>query len=85
MWGDWTHIELKSWLDRSSRTFILHGGPLRPVVVGVHPRTLDVRSYLLYIWQTSEEGGEAVAEIVLVMIMVIALGITSDCTRWVSG
>ena len=27
-----THIELKSWLDRPSGTFILHGGPLRPVV-----------------------------------------------------
>ena len=26
------YIELKSWLDRPSGTFILHGGPLRPVV-----------------------------------------------------
>ena len=32
LWGEWTHIELKSWLDRPSGTFILHGGPLRPVV-----------------------------------------------------
>ena len=33
LWGEWTHIELKSWFNKSSGTFILHGGPLRPVVV----------------------------------------------------
>ena len=30
--GEWGHIELKSWLDRTSGTFGLFGGPLRPVV-----------------------------------------------------
>lgn len=32
LWGGWTHFELKSWFDRPTGTFILHGGPLRPVV-----------------------------------------------------
>ena len=32
LWGEWGHIELKSWLDRPSGTFCLCGGPLRPVV-----------------------------------------------------
>ena len=32
LWGEWGHIELKSWLDRSSGTFCLYGCPLRPVV-----------------------------------------------------
>ena len=32
LWGEWGHIELKSWLDRPSGTFCLYGGPLRPVV-----------------------------------------------------
>ena len=30
---EWGHIELKSGLERSSRTFCLYGGPLRPVVI----------------------------------------------------
>ena len=31
-WGEWGHIELKHELDRSSGTFFLSGGSLRPVV-----------------------------------------------------
>ena len=32
LWGEWGHIELKRELDRSSGTFFLYGGLLRPVV-----------------------------------------------------
>ena len=32
LWGEWGHIKLKSWLETSSGTFCLYGGPLRPVV-----------------------------------------------------
>lgn len=32
LWSEWTHIELKSWLDRTSAIFCLYGGPLRAVV-----------------------------------------------------
>ena len=34
-WGEWGHIELKHELDRSSGTFFLSGGSLRPVVVNM--------------------------------------------------
>ena len=40
LWGEWGHIEFKSGLDRSSGTFCLYGGPLRPVVVRVETKPL---------------------------------------------
>ena len=49
-WGEWGHIELKHELDRSSGTFFLCGGSLRPVVSRLLHRIPISISYPLFIW-----------------------------------
>ena len=61
LWGEWGHIELKSWLDRPSGTFCLYGGPLRPVVAACRKiccclRSKDSMPYSMFLFNIFNNG-----------------------------